>query len=92
MNKYIRLYNTVKYLKIKQIYFRVFYFARTRFRKLSGFEYASEYNLNTESLILLDSINSYDSYENKEFTFLNLTKIFDDKIDWNYSKFGKLWT
>ena len=28
---------------------------------------------------------------NNSFCFLNLKKKFEDKIDWNYSKFGKLW-
>ncbi len=36
-------------------------------------------------------IQALNRYSNKRFTFLNLSKEFD-KIDWNYSKFGKLWT
>ena len=34
--------------------------------------------------------NSY--LGNNSFCFLNLEKRFDDKINWNYSRFGKLWT
>lgn len=93
MNKYIRLYNTVKYLKLKQIYFRIFYFVRNRYRKNVGFKYPTFDNITTSKLRLQKSIYSYNSFiENKKFTFLNIEHYFENKIDWNYSEFGKLWT
>jgi len=36
--------------------------------------------------------NQYSNIENNEFIFLNLSKKFNSKIDWNYSEYGKLWT
>ena len=39
MNKLKLLFNTVKFLKLIQIYFRLFYFLRIRYRKFIGFEY-----------------------------------------------------
>jgi len=93
MNKYIRLFNTVKYLKIKQIYFRLFYFIRNKYRKKVGFKYPTFENTQSSKLILQESINSYESYqENNNFNFLNISKKFENKIDWNYNNFGKLWT
>jgi hypothetical protein len=93
MNKYIRLFNTVKYLKIKQIYFRIFYFGRNRFRKKVGFEYPTFENIKISKLSLQASINVYPSYsKSNSFSFLNLEKSFEEKIDWNYSDYGKLWT
>jgi len=38
-------------------------------------------------------IKKYPSFHNYSFTFLNQTKSFPEKrIDWNYGKYGKLWT
>ena len=31
MKKYIRLFNTIKYLKFTQVYYRLFYFIKNRF-------------------------------------------------------------
>ena len=93
MNKYIRLFNTVKYLKLKQIYFRIFYFGRNRFRKKVGFKYPTFKNIEINKLSLQASINAYPSYNKfNTFSFLNLEKSFEEKIDWNYSEYGKLWT
>lgn len=93
MNKYIRLFNTVKYLKLKQIYFRLFYFGRNRFRKKVGFKYPTFENIKISKLSLQSSINAYASYsKSNSFSFLNLEKNFKDKIDWNYCDYGKLWT
>jgi hypothetical protein len=36
--------------------------------------------------------NKRSFFPNNEFDFLNLTHQFKDKVDWNYSAFGKLWT
>lgn len=92
MNRFIRLFNTVKYLRLKQIYFRLFYFARNKYRQKIRFCYPSFTNISTTSLILNKSISNYTSYlNNKRFTFLNLEHSFED-IDWNYFPNGKLWT
>ena len=92
MNKYIRLFNTIKYLKFTQIYFRLFYFVRVKFIKISRFKYKFTKKSSSTALSLIDSCEYYSSYKDGEFTILNLSKKFDSKIDWNYSKYGKLWT
>jgi len=92
MNKFIRLFNTVRYLKIKQIYFRLFYFARARVRKTVGFKYKFLKGSKSITLKLSQSCDNHSSYGNNEFSFLNLSKKFDNKIDWNYNEYGKLWT
>lgn len=92
MNKLIRLFNTVKYLKITQIYFRLFYFVRAKFRRLFGFKYSFIKESESTSLNLIDSCEYYSTYKDYEFNILNLSKNFDDKINWNYSDYGKLWT
>ena len=92
MNKYIRLFNTIKYLEFTQIYYRIFYFVRVRFRKISRFKYKFTKKSSSTALSLIDSCEYYSSYKDGEFTILNLSKKFDSKIDWNYSEYGKLWT
>ena len=93
MQKFILLFNTVKYLRIKQIYFRLFYFFRAKYRKLLRFEYIYTKGSNVTSLNLSKSIeNKYSNFTNNKFNVLNLSKKFEDEIDWNYSEYGKLWT
>lgn len=92
MNKYIRLFNTIKYLKVKQIYYRLFYLLRNSYRKKIGYSYPSFSNIKGNQLNLKNSIPSYKSYlGNNSFSFLNLEKSFEN-IDWNYKEYGKLWT
>ncbi|MFY4783138.1 heparinase II/III domain-containing protein [Aliarcobacter butzleri] len=92
MNKYTRLFNTIKYLKFTQIYYRLVYFIRNRFRKAIQFKYKFIKESNSTSIKLVNSCEYYSSYKDNEFHMLNLSKKFEDKIDWNYSKYGKLWT
>jgi hypothetical protein len=93
MSKILRFFNTVKYLKFTQIYFRLFYFIRARFRKFSGFKYEfSKESQNVNSLKLISSCEHYSTYKNGEFKILNLSKKFEGRVDWNYSDYGKLWT
>jgi len=87
-----QLYNTVKYLKAKQILYRIYYVLRNKYRKKVGFKYPfykdyRSYLLTFDEYILTD--NKY--IPSKKFVFLNKEKEFDN-IDWNYKDFGKLWT
>ncbi len=92
LSKVLLILNTVKYLKLKQIVFRLFYFARNRYRKVIGFKYVLTKKSDPISLVLLSSLASYESYVDNTFIFLNVSKMFNDSIDWNCSEFGKLWT
>jgi len=91
INQIKLLYNTILYLKPIQVYYRVYYFLRNRFfrkeikkRKLPNFN----------SIVWKQVIINKNSYLDKDnlFVFLNLSQSFSDKIDWNYNRFGKLWT
>ena len=93
MKKIILLFNTVKFLKPIQIYYRIFYLLRARFRKVVRFHYPLSQISSSVDLNLQSSIYSYESYmDNNEFRFLNLSQNFSDEIDWNFSQYGKLWT
>ena len=88
-----RLYNTVKFLKVKQIYYRLYYFSRNRIRRVFKrqkvyFKVSSSHLLSLQNSLTVQNVYS----RNNHFTFLNLSKQFDEKIDWNYKLNGKLWT
>ncbi len=90
--KIIRLYNTVKYLKPIQIYYRLYYTLRNKLRRFSGFCYKLSVTSKSVNIMLEPSLFSLNSSDRNSFTFLNVTHQFEDKIDWNFSKYGKLWT
>ena len=84
------IFNTVKYLKFEQIYYRVLYTIRNRFVNK---KYNQQLNSNVESILWSDTIEKTTSYSgNLEFYFLNIRHNFEEKIDWNYNEHGKLWT
>ena len=74
LDKYLLVLNTIKFLKIKQIYYRLYYIFRSRFRKIVGFKYKLLKESSSFNLDLQRSINVIDCYmEGNEFTFLNLS-------------------
>ncbi len=92
--KFKLYYETLRYLRWQQIIYRGWYFLRARWRGRTNFRY----NLHpsfppANRLQLKPSITSHPSYlAPRQFTFLNLSKTFDDQIDWNFKDYGKLWT
>ena len=84
------LFNTVKYLKFKQVAYRVLYTLR---KKFVNKKYSYKIKESVEPLKWFSTIEKYTSYSgNFEFRFLNITHKFEHKIDWNYNEYGKLWT
>ena len=89
-NKVKLIFNTVKYLKVKQIYYRIFYTLSNKFINKS---YKEDFKGSLESLNWNDTIQKTSSYSgNLEFCFLNIRHTFERSIDWNYNEYGKLWT
>ncbi len=91
MGKYLTYINTLKYMKVKQINYRLFYMLRSKYRKITKFSYSFSVNSSACLLKLDKSIDSYQSFNDKEFIFLNLSHKFEDEIDWNFLTHGKLW-
>lgn len=85
MKRFLLLLNTLRYLKIRQIYYRVYYrFRKPRLRKLPASVVRSCFSawpgLQFATPATLDG---------KTFTFLGETAELGD--DWNSSEFSKLW-
>lgn len=91
MDKYLNYFHTLKYMKAKQINYRLFYMLRSKYRKLTKFSYPYKKASKSNELNFIKSIESYDSFKDGEFEFLNLSYKFENGIDWNYLGYGKLW-
>ena len=90
MKKITLILNTVKYLKVKQIFYRLIYFLKS---KLSKKKYQSDLKDFIEPIKWNNSIHKPTSYFGDfNFNFLNIKKKFNDKINWNEEEYGKLWT
>lgn len=96
MNEPVKIflyYNTLRYLKLGQLWYQLWYKIRKRYRILTAFKY----NLNLTAPVAQNTgfrnfILNPASYSGSNcFTFLNLTNSFGEKIDWEFSQFGKLW-
>lgn len=90
--KFIRFYQTIKYLKFIQIYYRLKYV----FLRFSGFNkvnYFRKSNSTANRVILQGQIITNKSFlnSNNTFYFLNIEHTFQNDIDWEYSKYGRLW-
>ena len=85
------LINTIIHLKPIQVYYRIYYFIRNR---LIGYEVKKKTYSNLNSITWVSKLSYKNSYFKKEntFTFLNISNSFSGKIDWNFNKYGKLWT
>ena len=95
MQKYLKYYHTLKYLKSTQIGFRIFYTLRNKIRKKIKFCYSYNKKSNSIRLNLKTSIDGYSSVQKERdeyiFNFLNIKHSFKDNIDWNCLEYGKLW-
>lgn len=97
LNKLGLYYRTIKHLRPIQIQYRIIYGLRSRWRKAINFKYSLTKPLSKNRLPLLiePSISTTTKFNNayaNTFTFLNLSRSFEENIDWNYSDHGKLWT
>lgn len=90
ISRFNLFFNTIQFLKPVQLRYRAFYFLRNKLHK-------NLYDHKTIPKALLIQFN--DCIKNTKsntgrlsFNFLNLTHDFSKNIDWNFNKYGKLWT
>lgn len=86
----LKLFNTVKHLHYKQVYYRLYYLVRN---KLGKKVYNEPLAKEVQPLQWRHSLLFEDSFMgNNTFSFLNVAHRFEESIDWNYDGLGKLWT
>jgi len=73
------------------VYYRLYYFLRNR---IFSKEAAKKTVLINDTIKWSNKLNSPLNYikETNSFNFLNISHNFSGVIDWNYDKYGKLWT
>lgn len=91
---FLRYYNTIRHLKVKQICYQLWYKQRRKVRKYSGFSYDfSKVAPQAISSGFVNFIKNNEAYFGQnQFEFLNQRVDFKGNIDWDYNHFGKLWT
>ena len=91
--KWIRLFHTVKYIKVIQVVYQLWYRGKNKFLSINWYKGELNYPINAFTLtvdrILYGSEKSV--LEGRKFQFIGLVHSFDHKIDWNYAGNGKLW-
>lgn len=93
IEKGLRIYFTIKYLKRKQIFFQVWYRLKKKIIKINNYnKYVHQklYNYETKSGDLL-FINKNLLESDLKFNFIGKSHTFQNKVDWNFKNFGKLW-
>lgn len=84
------LYNTLKYLKFIQIYYRFYYLLRNKFFASEPKKIKTPPSIPIQWHGGVSYSNRY--FKNNKFEFLNIKHDFSNKIDWNHDQYGKLWT
>ncbi|WP_353661139.1 alginate lyase family protein [Hydrogenimonas sp. SS33] len=92
LEKMLLLINTLRYLKAKQIYYRAYYTLRKKICKMAGVIPSLAVKAEGKPPNLTEGISPPASFRNGTFTFLNLSRNFENGIDWNFPDYGKLWT
>ncbi len=88
-----RLYHTLRYLKLQQWFYRIWYKLKNRF-----YQYPSQLSIPLSQAMVFGehqfykfNIDSCYQPADNTFTFLNISHKFGNEIDWDLEKYGKLW-
>jgi hypothetical protein len=94
IERVMRLFHTLKHMHSRQLGYRIWYKIRNRIRRKGYERYVENASFPASSRLSLyfPPVVSPDSYINNTFTFLNLSYTFESEIDWEFSRYGKLWT
>ena len=84
-DKIFLFFNTLKYLRLRQLFYRFFYYIKNYFT----IEFLNQVD-NIQLLQFPFENFNRKSYNNNSFIFLNKEKYFSS-IDWDFDDFGELW-
>src|SRR5688500_13497266 len=84
-------FRTLRHLKRKQFYFQAYY-RLTKVLALNKSYSVAGHILAYPIQLSQPSIDAEQSWTGNRFSFLNLSKNFPGKVDWNFNEYGKLWT
>ena len=95
MQKALRYFQTLRYLKARQLYYQLYYRVKKRGRRVLRMEYPLQLEREGFPLLFLSFIAKEVSYDKGTFFFLNRSHSFGGdagRIDWEFSEYGKLWS
>jgi hypothetical protein len=93
IKKFLLIYHTLKYVKPIQLKYQIWYRIKNKFLKINWYKKYDQFETNLlkienyYSLVL--SLNKY--IGRNHFQFLNLKVQFENRINWNFNGYGKLW-
>ncbi len=90
----IRYFHTIRYLKVIQIRYRIFYYLRRRWHHWNGFQYPLKKTPYTSHLLRYSHLIPRQKtwhLPDHHFTFLNQSQTFGLRVDWSFKSNGKLW-
>ena len=90
ISKILTLFHTVRHLKPIQVYQRIA--NQTNKNNYKKIDWKKSVNLSSSNLVLKESIQFENTYNNNSFEFLNLKKDFGVKVNWDFLDYGRLWT
>src|SRR5690606_15074754 len=90
VNKVKLIFNTLKYIKLSQIFWQVIVRAKKKIFIVDFNNNLKDVNSKIEFSCFPPDREFY--LGENEFRFLNQVKNFGEIIDWNFSGYGKLWT
>lgn len=91
--KLSRLFHTLRYIKGIQWYYQLWYQIKSRFISIHWYnKYLNEslISIDIEVAYILQS-KQQEYLGNNSFELIGLKQMFEDNIDWNYQRHGKLW-
>ncbi len=88
LNRIGILFRTIRFIKPIQV---VYQLKNRLIKTVSYNSYKYPFKQSPKVLSLIPDLKNTSSAGDGAFTFLNLSVVFPEKIDWNYSVHGKLW-
>lgn len=93
LDRLVRFYYTVKYIRLIQIYYQVWYRVKRNILHIDWYKkYVNSsfvfYTTLTDKLLYVPESAIV---EELTFKFLGLTHQFNGKVDWTFTQYGKLW-
>ena len=93
MKYFLRIYHTIRHIKLIQLYYQIWYRIKDRFLSINwykGYRYSEirSFQINVDAILQ----TGYQEFTaDNRFSFIGIHHHFKDRIDWNYEGHGKLW-
>lgn len=91
-SKFLLYFNTIRYLKLRQIFYQIWYRVLPRPNTPRNFDPQQAKRIGCVTLALESGIIARPSFSDNTFRFIGLEHHFSGEIDWDFRAHGRLWT